>query len=138
MSKQLLLDLLLRRLGLGLDAICRLHQGCAAEGFRLEKDHEADAVLLTPKDVLALGHRVTTEQDRGKLTSSSSRARLRHALQLAQLCHPQLLRTLTVSRVDNFVLRRNVHRHLKIALEGTDHSVHLRCASINAHGRELA
>ena len=53
---------------MGLDAVCRLHQGCATEGFRLEKDHEGDAVLLTPKDVLALGHRVTTEQDGLELT----------------------------------------------------------------------
>ena len=61
-------DLLLGRVGLGLDAVSRLHQGCGAEGFRLEKDHEANAVLLTPKDVLALGHRVTTEQDGLELT----------------------------------------------------------------------
>ena len=68
MTVRRLPDPLRRRLGLGLDAVCRLHQGCATEGFRLEKDHEGDAVLLTPKDLLALGHRVTTKQGGLELT----------------------------------------------------------------------
>ena len=45
--------------------------GLRRGGFRLEKDHEADAVLLTPKNVLALWHRVTTEQDGLELTFQS-------------------------------------------------------------------
>jgi WD40-like Beta Propeller Repeat len=59
-------------------------------------------------------------------------------LSLVQTCHPQLLRTLTVARVDHLLSRRNVHSQLKIALEGTDQSVQLHCPSINGHGRQLA
>ena len=60
------------------------------------------------------------------------------AMQLAQLYHPQLVRTLTVARVDDFVSRGDVHEHLKIALEGTNRPIHLCCTSFNVHRHELA
>ena len=56
----------------------------------------------------------------------------------AQSCDPQLVRTLTTDGEDNFVARRHVHPHLKIALERTNQTVRLLRASINTDRRQLA
>ena len=57
---------------------------------------------------------------------------------LEQFCHPQLVRTFTTKREDNFISRRHVHRHLKVVLEWPYQSMHLRSVSINADRRQLA
>ena len=55
-----------------------------------------------------------------------------------QFCHPELVRTFTTERKDNLVAWRDVHRHLKVVLEGAYQSMHLRSASINTDRRQLA
>ena len=56
----------------------------------------------------------------------------------AQPCEPQLVRTFATDREDNFVARRHVHRHLKIALERADQAVHRHPAPINIDRRQFA
>src|SRR5262245_22065364 len=55
-----------------------------------------------------------------------------------QPCEPQLVRTLETDCEHDFVARRRVHPHLKIALEGAKLAVHLHRTFFNGNRGQLA
>ena len=61
----------------------------------------------------------------------------RRSLRLAQVCEPQLVRAVTMHRVDDFVASRQVHGNHEIMLERADQPVHRLCAAMNVNRRQF-